>query len=69
MCVANIFQNQRISHLFCKTKNKISFDDRRLKEISQAEKLREDAKDIALEAQARRNEEIKKNKNSDSAYI
>ena len=46
--------------IFCKTKNKISFDDRRLKEISQAEKLREDAKDIALEAQARRNEEIEK---------
>ena len=46
--------------IFCKTKNKISFDDRRLKEISQAEKLREDAKDIALEAQARQNEEIEK---------
>ncbi len=46
--------------IFCKTKNKISFDDRRLKEIIQAEKLREDAKDIALEAQARRNEEIEK---------
>ena len=35
-------------------------EERRLKEISQAEKLREDAKDIALEAQARRNEEIEK---------
>lgn len=56
----NLSSDEFFKCIFCKTKNKISFDDRGLKEISQAEKLREDAKDIALEAQARQNEEIEK---------